>query len=420
MRLNCDHFSFVLIMAMILIVMLINGSFKIDGASLSPQFPRQTINDPPNDWLYYPLNANSNCSKMPEPMKIPDMVGVSYFSDGDSLNATIWLSGPFEKIPTPLIRFPIYSMWFGIIQPYDIQSNVDYTNSIEWNAANSTWTKTIQEVTPNDTRYIIRDNNYTKFFDNVANKGHVNLSLDLNKVTSPAEYFIIFGLFDGLMYRGNACGLVDITDTSFYVPPPKFRASVFPSPLEIRQGEEKTAELRLNSTSVVRPLVHFELGQIPKDIDISIKPNNTYATPAGITTSLVDVKASDKAHPGPYTIPINSTISFPVTIDVSSVIASELAKVNGSDSNAVNSDDSTSGIIGDNISTKIIKSRPSYFTVVVTPYTFDEQFKNFWSIYGDFISLFAGGFTAGVAALTLDRFKRKTKHDRDQTRLDIS
>jgi hypothetical protein len=412
MKLNCERCSFALILVIILVIILFGGSLNIDGAGLSPQFPRQTINDPPNDWHYYPLNTNTNCSNMPEPTKIPDMVGVSYFSDGDFLNATIWLSGPFEKIPTPLIRFPIYAMWFGIIQPYDIQSNVDYTNSIEWNGVNSTWTKSIQEVSSNDTRYILRDNNYTNFFDNLGNKGHVNLSLDLSKVTSPAEYFIIFALFDGVMYRGNACGLLDITDTSFYVPPPKFRASVFPSPLEIRQGEEKTAELRLNSTSVVKPLVHFELGQIPKDIDISIRPNRTYATPAGISTSLIDVKASDKAHPGPYTIQINSTISFPVTIDVSSVIASSFAKakLNGSDSNAGVSDVSPSRIIGDNISSKIIKSRPSYFTVVVMPYTFEDQFKNFWSIYGNFISLFAGGFTAGAAALTLDRLKNIRKH----------
>lgn len=393
----------------IVVAILLHGSFNYGAANLSPQFPRQTIDDPPNDWHYYPLIANSNCSTMPQPPKIPDMTAVSYFSNGESLNATIWLSGPFQEIPKPFVRLPIYAMWFGIIQPHDIQSKVDYTNLIEWNYVNSTWAKTIQEVSSNDTRIIIQNKNYTKFFDNVGNKGHVNLSLDLPSVTSPAEYFIIFALFDGIIYRGNVCGLLDITDTSFYVPPPIFRASVSPAPIELRQGEEKTAELRLNSSSLVKPLVHFTLTQLPKDIEVSIKPNKTYATPAGITTSLIDVKASDRARSGPYTIQINSTISFPVTIDVSSVVAPEFAKVSRTANNARQSDISASSIVGDNISTKIIKSRPSYFTVIVTPYTFDEQFRSFWSTYGNFISLVGGGFFAGAAALALGRLTNRRK-----------
>jgi hypothetical protein len=396
-----------LIMIMMWISILFNTFLPIEGAGLSSTFPRQTIKDPPNDWKYYPLYSNSNCSKIPR--LIPDMEGVSYFSDGNFLNATIWLSGPFQEIPVPFVRFPIYAMWFGIIQPYDIKEKVDYTHLIQWNPLSSNWTRLIQEVLENDTRIIMQDNNYTNFFDNTRGKGHVNLSLDLTNVTAPAEYFVIFALFDSLIYRGNACGLLDITDTSFYIPPPKFPISVFPTPLEIRHGEAKTAELRLNSNSLVKSSVHVTTHQIPKGMDISIEPNETPIAPAGITRLRMNVKTTDDVRPGPYTIQLDSSISFPATIDVGSLITSEFAKINRTDSNNGKSNISPSGLVDSNITTRIINSRPSYFTVIVKSYPFSEQFKDFWSTYGDFISLVGGGFTAGAAALAIDRLRNRRK-----------
>lgn len=410
MKLICNRLSFIIISGILVVVIF--SFFDLANANLSPQFPLQKIDDPPKDWYYYPLMASSNCSTMPQPSQIPDMTGVSYFSDGESLNATIWLSGPFQQIPKPFARFPIYAMWVGIIQPNDIQTKVDYTNTIEWNPLDSTWSKSLSEISSNDTRIIAQTKNHTKFFDNAGGKGHVNLSVDLRRLTSPSEYFIVFALIDDVVYKGNMCGLLDITGTSFYVPPPVFRSSVYPAPIELRQGEEKTAELRLNSTSLVKPLVHFSLNDLPKDLVVSIKPNKTYATPAGITTSLIDVSASESARTGPYTIQINSTISYPVTIDVNSIVASEFSKVTQSSVNGTQSNVSPStDIITDSISTKIIKSRPFYFTVLVTSFTFDDQFRSFWSAYGDFISLIAGGFVAGFTALVFDRIRRK----RDKT-----
>jgi hypothetical protein len=60
---------------------------------------------------------------------------------------------------------------------------------------------------------------------------------------------------NGVIKKGNACGLVDVLGNVGYIPPPKFSVSTFPSPLEIKQGEEKTIELRINSSTLARPVV---------------------------------------------------------------------------------------------------------------------------------------------------------------------
>jgi hypothetical protein len=53
-------------------------------------------------------------------------------------------------------------------------------------------------------------------------------------------------------------------------------------------------------------------------------------------------------------------------------------------------------------------TKPINFTVrVIPPLTINEQFKDFWGTYGQFIGLFAGGFVGVFAKSLFDRRKRK-------------
>jgi hypothetical protein len=45
--------------------------------------------------------------------------------------------------------------------------------------------------------------------------------------------------------------------------------------------------------------------------------------------------------------------------------------------------------------------------------TINEQFKDFWGTYGQFIGLFAGGFVAAFAKSLFDR--RKKKHEEHES-----
>jgi hypothetical protein len=58
-------------------------------------------------------HCESQIVLMWEALQIPEMMGVSYFSDGKSLNATIWLYGPFPETPNPIVRTPLYGMTIG-------------------------------------------------------------------------------------------------------------------------------------------------------------------------------------------------------------------------------------------------------------------------------------------------------------------
>lgn len=56
-------------------------------------------------------------------------------------------------------------------------------------------------------------------------------------------------------------------------------------------------------------------------------------------------------------------------------------------------------------------------TVTVTaPISFDEQFKDFWSVYGQPISIIAGGFAGGFASLVFAKIRKTDKQSEDTKR----
>jgi hypothetical protein len=50
-----------------------------------------------------------------------------------------------------------------------------------------------------------------------------------------------------------------------------------------------------------------------------------------------------------------------------------------------------------------ISPRPTSSSIVVNRYPIEELFEDFWSTYGDPITLVRGGFAAGLSALLIDR-----------------
>jgi len=53
-------------------------------------------------------------------------------------------------------------------------------------------------------------------------------------------------------------------------------------------------------------------------------------------------------------------------------------------------------------------------TVTVTPpISYDEKFKEFWSIYGQPISIVAGGFAEGSASLVFAKFRKTDEQSKD-------
>jgi len=255
----------------------------------------------------------------------------------------------------------------------------------------------------NDRRTLWQDDNYTGFFDNTENKGHVNLSLDLKGVSYPSQFAVIFYLIDVIITKEYTCGMVDAARNAVYIPPPEFAISTFPNPLEIRQGEKETIELKVNSTTPItftKPSVILSVGSVPDGIEI--EPNEILLPSVDTPSSHLDIKVSDSVKPASYTLPIHSNISFPITVDLNPILSS---------SNTTLPKGSPLG----NITVSTISPIPLDFHVVVEPYTPRERFEDFWNTYGDPISLVLGGFTAGLSALLIDRLKNRSKRIDDKS-----
>ena len=415
------HGSFLFALFILFMVPLSFPLTHAGGSSLS--FPRQTIIDPPNDGQFYPLSQKSNCTNIKDSVQIPEMTGVSYFSDGRYLNATIWLSAPFQEIPQPIVRIPQYGITIGIIQPYNMTVTSDYITFLQWNFVNSTWTRTTMDFLGNDSRTLAQDKVHRISFDNTGNRGKVDLSLDLQRISSSDQYLLLFSLFDGTIQKGNACGFVDVTENAVQIPPPEFVISTFPAPLEIRHGEVKTIEMRINSTA--RNNAFVKLGvvhnseQIPAGMNITIEPDETNMTADGVATSHINVKVSEQVPPTSYSPQISSTFFFPITIDVSSLIkllSEQASSISSRADNVTQNQNSSranvSSLDTENalISAMSLTPRTSSFSIVVKPYPIEEKFKDFWNTYGGLIGLVGGGFAAGLSALLIDRFKNRSRY----------
>jgi hypothetical protein len=335
----------------------------------------------------------------------------------------MWLSSPVGETPFSLLRFPYYVMMIGIIQPFDVNSKVNYQISISWDAMNQTWFKRTEEFLGNNTHIIEEEHiNYKKFSDNSGNKGKVNLSLDLRKLNFPEKYFLVFSTFDVGLVRGNLCMAMDFIDR-FILIPPDFGINTYPPILEIKQGEKKSFLLNLNSTKFIGANLYLDPVS-PEGFTINFKPNPINITNTGIATSQLTMQVKNDVQPGPYTFPLYSNISLPITIDFSQLFQTYTQQLSAPTHNFTKKTNEYEFINSNNnnlsshklnltkrIQSETIHPQPSYITAIVMPYSWwNEGVIDFWHVYGGLISLFSGGFFAGLSALLLDRFKNRPKN----------
>ena len=121
-------------LVIVLLVLLVNIEvFTNVLFGISPSFSRQEIQDSNNDWIY---SENSSYAKISN-ISIPNIETVSYSSNGYYLNATLWLSIPFEENPLEYVHYLMY---------IDIDGNnmtgltgADYAVGIRWDNNTKQW-----------------------------------------------------------------------------------------------------------------------------------------------------------------------------------------------------------------------------------------------------------------------------------------
>jgi hypothetical protein len=297
----------ILSLSVFLIFMLSCQSLSIiahKALAASPPFAIQEIRDDSLDWVNMTTKQHTQNGDLST-----DILSVNYFSDGKSLNATLWLYFPFEDRPIQYNEVNYGMLIDADFNPNTGYDGIDYQLQVGWKNQTKTWDKTLFEWGRNgQTRTLDVKHNYSGFFEKQGK--FVELSLNLNSIVDPSKYKVTFYV-EGI--KGDK-SVIDFTRW-VAIPPLKLFISTSPPSLNLRKGETKTIEVRINSTEGYDPLVFLNA----EDLTGNIKPNfqhdfNKVPVPIpsyGIATIPLTVSTSNNAVVGPHTIVISANSTFP-------------------------------------------------------------------------------------------------------------
>jgi hypothetical protein len=359
-----------------MIIFLYTSSFPNGVVGVSSSFARQEIEDGGNDWIYS-INASYASTNI---TSFSGIETVSYSSDGKFLNATLWLTSPFEEKPSASALH--YLMYI------DVDSNnktgytgADYAVGIRWDNHTGTWFREFLEFSLyNKMKVVTEEKVQTGFFD--VEKNSVYLSLDLTEVNSPNHYSVAFSIEDFIK------GIYDTTSW-LPIPPPEFDIVTFPSSLILRPGDEKTIELRVNSTTNLQPEVLLHMGKNTKDMILDINPNRTVIPSHGWTTSELHIKVLQNAQQ-------SRTHTFPIFVDAHF----PLERLN------------TKGMT---------INKTSYLTITVLPaLTIPQYIGDLLSVWGSPVKELIGIITTigslGVGGWILNKIRKKRQKNEDKSK----
>jgi hypothetical protein len=281
---------------------------------ISPFFDRQVIKDPPLDYLLV-NQQNQEIINSKDKLPLADMVEVSYFSNGKTFNSTLWLLLPF--MPSQ------YKINYGFFIDSDNNdqtgfNGIDYQYEISWLNETKKWTKRILEWASSGEEKIIDEIvNSTEFSQG---RHYISLSLDLKKILYPKEYKILF-------YAEYVKNNLLISDFSKWVnvPPPYIEINTNPQNIVLRQGEQKTIELNLNSTFGLEPLVNVSFINMYKDLKIGSEYNQVQLPYYGEISVPVKIKVLQNASISPHTIFLKAVSTYP---DIEFIKKNESSSVN--------------------------------------------------------------------------------------------
>jgi hypothetical protein len=372
------------VLPLIFIVILSLSQGRQDNVSAESSFTIQEIEDLPIDWLN--LRTKQYDSTLEE--RSTDILAVNYYTNRDFLNATVWLYYPFQVKPN-------YTMVnYGMLIDSDFDNRtgfdgIDHKFEIRWDNNSRVWTSTLEGWSPNGENRIIHfKNNYTGFFE--SDKHYVTLSLNLDDIGSPPKYKVIF-------YAEVERDRVSFTDFTRWVaiPPLQVVITTIPNSIELHKGEERTIEVKLNSSQGYEPTVKIDAKSRVDKIDFEFPLNDTLNIPTfGEATTPLTIRASDDASVGPYTLFISANSTFP---------SEQLIDV-GSE----NDENSTIPLPAEYIVTQ-----SSVLVTIQEPLTWVDQVSDFWNKVGNSIS-FIYGILAGISPWIYTRLRRRIKNDKQK------
>jgi hypothetical protein len=381
-----------LVPVLIMIIILLEVPFYSIFAS-SPPFSVQGIYLRHNDWLInldYPLTVRNitQCRAGQQHIPFPNIQAVSYYSDGKSLFATMWLSSQFKEINSTSEIHRSYASFIVPDSVYNV-TNQSYETTIDWDRQNRSWTEKFHIWSPiaGFDKILSQEKNYTGFYE--RGKNYVDLHLDLGAIGYPSEYSVVSYATETFITKGNRlCSLIYITDL-VHVPPPKFVISILPSSKTLRQGDMDKIELELKSNTTLSLVALLSTDSI-EGIESSIVPREISVSPFGMATSTLQLKVLNNATIQTHRLRINAEISIPIKVT---------SHVSGK-------------ILGSPLPVGTILKNTDFIITVQPPLSFGDRLNNF---YNTTLSPISGIWTfllgvAGVTApLIIRAYKKQNK-----------
>jgi hypothetical protein len=374
-----------------LIIIIITGIYKIspDAALGLPYFPSRVIIDDHDKGIDVTQLRSTGLSD-----KSVDILTVTYYSTGKTLNATFWLQAPFKKEDPPP-HGNLYKKSYGMFIDTDFDKVPNFRIEVQ-KFQNHTWTKVAREFEPQyplnlakSHRFFDIHRNYSDFYRN--NDRYVDLTFDLGSIGYPEKYEILFYTEQRIACQKQNCKTViyDFTDW-ILIPPPRISLSISPNPLSLRPGEEKPVDVEVNSTW------DFTLSAMNQtNVIVYLNGSRSYSPLDGMAIVPISVKIRDIADSNKYPLSINASAT--VTTDSLYKIKTTAEKDEFAASNQPR---------------QIISEHSRLIVDVQNPYTLFQLLANFNDTVITPISgiwTFLAGVVAVVTPLVIRMYSKKQK-----------
>jgi hypothetical protein len=383
-------FDIIIIMLLLLLLLLFISSSPFHNTfAASPAFDLQGLIDQRSDWVQTYGNDSTHLKS-----DYANLLETDYFSNGKTLNATFWLASSNLENASAYNQ-PFKKISYGML--IDIASTTinagyngaDYDFYIE--AVNGKWSQYLYQLSSTGAYVLIESKiNYSEPFGGpTIGPGYVKLQLDLGSINYPSEYGISF--YTAESFKSN-----EVRDFSSWVaiPPSTLKMSTSPSNIIVRQGEQQLIPADIFSTfsnNVTSLTFNNNVGS-------NFNSSGLHVSIQRIQPPLFNAQVSPQTPVGIYTVPFAASVLIDTEVTSTKPIFTN----------------TTSGFVDPEF--LISKKYPTtgYITnpemnltiTVMPPLNVSDQFKGFWSTYGQPISIIMGGFAGGFASLVFGRVKK--------------
>jgi len=367
-----------IVLCYFVLFLISSNLFSISYAIEAP-VTRQSIRDAPFDWINIDRQTAAT-----EGDPATDIVEVTYFTNGRTLNSTIWLLFPFNELP---VGYSIFNYGMLIDSDFDEDTGaggIDYQLEIRWNNETNTWTRVLTEWSSAAVggRILEESKNFTRFSGDQL--FYVSIPIELEDISNPNKFRAVYYAES----KREASPLVSDFTKWINVPPQELQVATYPQSIELRQGETKTVELTINSTSGLEPDVSLYSENQGTDPVLYFSAKKLKIPSNGFASIPLTVSTSSNTKIAPHTIFIFANSSYP---------AFEFVKVNAT----THDSEIPFKIQGDD---KMVKT--SLLIDVKEPLSLTDKISEFWNKVGELL-LFLYGVVAGLSPMIFNAIRKK-------------